>query len=399
MRRVAVASLSLLILAACCGFLFSAQAALDRDAPKPTVTRLQDKEWWPTKTDSARKDYVGTEVCAGCHRQEAIEQQGTPMAQAASMASQTEILRSNPRLSREDRPFATEIQRDRQGSTYIVSQGGKAISGRLTWSMGRGVMGQTFIVESGGTLFESQLSYFRAIEGLDLTPGHTPADSRNLESAFGEPQSQEIAQRCFGCHTTASSEKHRFDPSHAIPGITCEACHGPGAQHVRAMQANPAGKTDTSILDPGTFAPAKLIDYCGACHRAPLDVTTAKDRVPIDVRFQPYRLSKSRCWSRPDPRITCIACHNPHLPLEQDAVAYDPKCLACHASAKPAASAIAGAIEPAGGVPASKERKICPVAGSHCVSCHMPKYKVPQMHGSFTDHDIRIVRPGDPFPL
>jgi hypothetical protein len=29
----------------------------------------------------------------------------------------------------------------------------------------------------------------------------------------------------------------------------------------------------------------------------------------------------------------------------------------------------------------------------------MPKYQVPQMHGKFTDHDIRIVRPGDPYPL
>lgn len=399
MRRVTIAFLSLLALTACGGLLFSAQAAFDQDAPKPTLKRLKEKEWWPTKTDTARKDYVGTEICASCHRQEATEQQGTAMAQAASVASQTELLRSNAKLSHQDSPFATEIQRDRQGSTYIVAQGGKARSGRLEWSMGLGIMGQTFILESGGTLFESQLSYFRAIGGLDLTPGHTPADPRNLERAFGEPQSQETAQRCFGCHTTASSEKHRFDPSHATPGITCEACHGPGAQHVQAMQANPAGGTDSSILDPGTFAPEKLIDYCGACHRAPLDVTTAKDFVPINIRFQPYRLSKSRCWSKPDPRITCIACHNPHLPLERDAVAYDAKCLACHASAGSAASKIGDAAKPDRSAAASSQRKICPVASNRCVSCHMPQYKVPQMHGSFTDHDIRIVRPGDPFPL
>jgi hypothetical protein len=28
----------------------------------------------------------------------------------------------------------------------------------------------------------------------------------------------------------------------------------------------------------------------------------------------------------------------------------------------------------------------------------MPKYEDAQFHGSFTDHDIRIVRPGDPYP-
>jgi hypothetical protein len=399
MRRVAIAFLGLLTLAACGRFLFSAQASLSQDVPEPTAKRLQGKDWWPTRTDSTRKDYAGTEACAGCHREEVLEQQRTAMAQAASRASQTEILRANPKLARAESPFLTEIQRDRTGSVYVVSQGGAAMSGRLEWSMGQGSMGQTFIVESGGTLYESQLSYFAAISGLDLTPGHTLAGPRDLERAFGEPQSPELAQRCFGCHTTASSEKHQFDPSHAIPGITCEACHGPGGRHVKAMRENPAGDAGGSILNPGAFSPVKLIDYCGACHRAPLDVATARDRVPIDVRFQPYRLSKSRCWSQPDPRITCIACHNPHLPLEQDGVAYDSKCLACHAPAAPAALKTADAAEPAGGAPVARTRKICPKASSHCVSCHMPKYKVPQLHGSFTDHNIRIVRPGDPYPL
>jgi len=32
------------------------------------------------------------------------------------------------------------------------------------------------------------------------------------------------------------------------------------------------------------------------------------------------------------------------------------------------------------------------VATSNCVSCHMPKYELPQTHASFTDHDIRVVR-------
>lgn len=402
MRRLTIAFLGLLAFVASGRFLILAQASLshdDRDAPRSTAKRLQDKEWWPTKPGSARKDYAGTEACAGCHKQLVVEQQNTAMARAASPASETAILRSNLKLSGVQPPFLTEIQQDRKGSNYVVSRGGEAMSGRLQWSMGEGSMGFTFILESGGTLFESQLSYFPAIGGLDLTPGHTPAGPRDLQRAFGEPQSPEIAQRCFGCHTTASSDKHEFDPAHAIPGVTCEACHGPGARHVKEMQANPSSDPSATILDPGAFSPVKILDYCGACHRAPLDVATASDRVPINVRFQPYRLSKSRCWSRPDVRITCIACHNPHLPLEQDAVAYDAKCLACHATAAPAYSTVAGAVRSSASAPASKPGTACPVSSSHCVTCHMPKYKVPQLHGSFTDHDIRIVRPGAPYPL
>ena len=39
----------------------------------------------------------------------------------------------------------------------------------------------------------------------------------------------------------------------------------------------------------------------------------------------------SRFWATAgDPRITCIACHNPHQPLVHSTAAYDIKCLACH---------------------------------------------------------------------
>jgi hypothetical protein len=257
--------------------------------------------------------------------------------------------------------------------------------------MGDGVMGQTFILESGGVLFESQLSYFSAIQGLDITPGHTRAAPQDLQRAFGQQISTEIARQCFGCHTTTSSVKGQLDPAHATPGVTCEACHGPGARHVIAMRQSDLEQGKAAILNPDSLDPVTLVDYCGACHRTSMDVTTGVNNSPINVRFQPYRLEKSRCWSRPDRRITCIACHNPHQQVVRDAGFYDAACLACHDSK-------AAIPSPATGKTVQK-LPACPVETKKCVSCHMPKYGVGPMHGSFTDHDIRIVRPGDPFPL
>ena len=147
------------------------------------------------------------------------------------------------------------------------------------------------------------------------------------------------------------------------------------------------------IFNPASLGPVELMDFCGACHRAPLDVATAKNFVPLNIRFQPYRLSKSRCWGRPDLRITCVACHDPHEPLVHDAAFYDAKCLACHAAAATEASAGVAAD------PVHGKHSSCPVSTIRCVSCHMPKYEDPQFHGSFTDHDIRIVHPGDAYPL
>jgi hypothetical protein len=315
------------------------------------------------------------------------------MAHAASKASETEVLRSNPTITFSTPPFQTVISGNRASSNYTVSGGGESINGQLLWSMGAGVKGQTFILSYLGILFESQLSYFQSIGGLDVTPEHPRGTPQYLESAFGAPQSDKAAQQCFACHTTESTIRRQFDPDHATPGVTCEACHGPGSRHVNAMQAKQLKTGMGTILDPGSFGPVELIDFCGACHRAPLDVTSAQQLTPLNIRYQPYRLSKSRCWSRPDPRITCIACHDPHEPLVRDAGSYDAKCLACH-SAKATNS-------PIDGTQSSQPGKLstCPVSTEHCVTCHMPKVQDPQFHGSFTDHDIRIVRPGDPYPL
>jgi len=363
------------------------------ETPELTSQRLRAQGWWPTRADAAREEFVGTAACAACHKQVALTQRGTPMAHAASRASETEVLRSNPTLRFSTPPFQTVIASDRLSSNYTVSGGGQSIRGQLLWSMGAGVKGQTFILKYLGILFESQLSYFPSIGVLDITPEHPRGTPQYLESAFGAPQSDIAAQQCYGCHTTASTVRRQFDPDHATPGVTCEACHGPGNRHVKAMQAKQFKTGIDAILDPASFGPVELVDFCGACHRAPLDVTSAKDFSQLNIRFQPYRLSKSRCWSRPDPRITCVGCHNPHEPLVRDAGFYDAKCLACHSAASTDAT-VDGPHSPQPGKPST-----CPVSTEHCVKCHMPKYQNPQFHGSFTDHDIRIVRPGDPYPL
>ena len=374
-------------------FALRAEAPPRDQKEEATSKRLKEKPWWPTAGSAKREAFAGNEACGGCHSDKVFEQQGTSMAKAAWKASDTAVLVANPSISLSTPPFETAITKDRKGSTYTVKRGGEAMTGRIVWSMGNDTMGQTFVVSSEGNLFEGELSYFASIQGLDLTPGHTKAAPQDLERAFGELQSPDDAKRCFGCHTTESSVGGHFDPERAIPGITCEGCHGPGALHVKAMQDNKTDEGRAAILNPASFDAVKLNDYCGACHRTSLDVAEMKAFVPLDIRFQPYRLSKSKCWSKPDRRLTCIACHNPHSEVSRDVTFYDSKCLACHAS-KPGATAIVshGSTE-TGSMPA------CKVGTSRCVSCHMPKYKVQQMHGSFTDHDIRIVRAGDAFPL
>ena len=75
-------------------------------------------------------------------------------------------------------------------------------------------------------------------------------------------------RRCFACHSTQAIIANRFEEAKIVPGIACEACHGPGAKHVDAMQANAAaGISSTNgefIFNPGRLGPADAVDFCGA---------------------------------------------------------------------------------------------------------------------------------------
>jgi hypothetical protein len=127
-------------------------------------------------------------------------------------------------------------------------------------------------------------------------------------------------------------------------------------------------------------------NFCGQCHRTWDTVVRNGWKGIIDVRFQPYRLENSKCFTGTDRRISCLACHDPHQQVNHDSASYDSKCMACHGEAKTSPTAIANI-------------KTCPVATSKCTSCHMPKLELPGVHARFTDHMIRIVRAGDPYPF
>jgi hypothetical protein len=97
-------------------------------------------------------------------------------------------------------------------------------------------------------------------------------------------------------------------------------------------------------------------------------------------------LENSRCWGKGDARLTCIACHDPHSPLQRETSAYDSKCLSCHVNS-PVAKATADHPGPA-----------CPKARKNCAECHMPQYKVTDIPVKFTDHQIRVVSPNETIP-
>ncbi len=348
---------------------------LPADSPSLTTSeRLKAPGWWPTKGDAGRSSYAGSETCAECHRTVAALQQATPMFHAGVPVADS-TMKDEP-LKFQEAGLDYSISRSPKGVIFTVSDGSNSNSAPVVWAFGAGAIGETYILKKGNVYLEGRLSYFTRLSGLDITIGHSANSPAGVDTALGHTMDDTAARRCFGCHTTEAVVSGIFQAEKALPGIQCEACHGPGAAHVTAMKSKQFNLASVTITNSAHLAPSDSVDFCGACHRTWADVVMeAPAGIGVTkVRFQPYLLEDSRCWGKNgDPRITCIACHDPHKPLVRESSAYDAKCLACHAAAK-------------------ATRAACPVGTSNCASCHMPKYELPQTHATFTDHLIRVVR-------
>lgn len=323
-----------------------------------------------------------------CHRQRSESQPQTPMGRALSLPGANPTLRDHPRLAVQKGPYTYTVETHGDQSIYNVSDGQRTISIPIHWNFGEGA--QTWLLDYNGQRYESTVSYYPSIVGLDFTTGDEDLKPHNLEEAIGRPVELRETKVCFGCHTTNAVTNGKMTYETLRPGVTCEHCHAGTNTHLSDALNN-----DFSSPPPDLRKwPAEDIsNFCGQCHRSWETAVRNHWRGPLTVRFQPYRLANSKCFDGADPRISCIACHDPHKDVVTKDSSYDPQCLACHSAAPVSPTATS---PPTSKLPTYA--KICTVAKSECVSCHMPKVKLPNGLMTFTDHQIRIVKPGEPFP-
>ena len=365
-----------------------AVAQVSEGISQPTTLRVEDAVgWWPTKGTAAKEQFVGSAACIRCHSDKSVSYAGTAMAHAAVSAEDSEVARTHDVLRLQVGPFNYDLQSVQGKNILKVSDAKASVSLPLSWSFGLGRTGQTYLYEQNGVYYEAHVSYYSAVRALDITPGQSRSVPATLESAVGRRLSTSETQLCFGCHTTGSMLQGQFDPRGASLGVSCEACHGPGAGHVATENLGTAKPGDSLIFNPARLDRIAAVDFCGACHRTWGDVMTLNPSLGIfNLRFAPYRLENSQCWKQGDGRITCLACHDPHQPVSHDTSSYDSACLRCHSTPPPARQ------------DTSKAAATCRVAARDCVTCHMPKYELPGLHSSFTDHRIRVVRAHAPYP-
>ncbi len=323
---------------------------------------------WPS-----RGDYAGSQQCAACHPAQAKSYQASAMHRAMEPAGDCENLKRNPRMAWAEGPYRYLIEKTTAGYRYSVTNGTERAEATLLYALGQGKAGQTYVFEKDGVYYESRVSFYRERNGLALTVGAQGSEPENILDALGRFMNPGEARDCFGCHTTGARRANALQLEKYENGVQCEDCHGPGGGHIASISDGKPRPGSIHSLK-GLTAEATN-ELCGSCHRTWETIMLAKIRGPANVRFQPYRLTNSKCFLSGDQRIACTACHDPHGGLVSETKAYDAKCRACHAG-----------------------KQACKAGKENCVSCHMPRFEPPGSHHLFADHWIRVVKAGEGYP-
>jgi len=321
----------------------------------------------------AQQEYVGARVCAGCHATQSAEQSKSGHAgalkravehpMAAAVIAQTGLARA-PR-------FRFQFRQEDNSLRVRATDGAGVTDIPVEWAFGAGKQAVTFVTRVNKDWYlEHYFSYYPAMRRMGPTPGQGAIRAETIEAAMGllyktlDPAAGIIG--CFECHSTGPAETAGGQIRPAELGVRCEACHGPGAAHVKTPARG-------SIRNPGRMPAKELNSFCGRCHRPPAATGVEIDwNYPWNVRHAPVYFSQSACFRKSGGGLSCLTCHEPHQALRRDASYYRERCSACH----------------------NRERRPPKaVCGANCVDCHMPRVS-PQAGLSFTNHWIGVYGEG-----
>lgn len=385
----------------------------------PDVPAAADVQASPLPT------YVGSAACAGCHAEAASAWQGSQHARAMQPAQGDAVLAKVDGRGFRHRGGETRFA-GRDGKLFVntAGQDGKVREFEVSHTFGIYPLQQYLVSfpdgrrQALGVAWDSRPREDGGQRWFHLFPedGALPGEARHWTAI-----DQNWNYQCADCHSTNLRKNYdaasgRFSTTWSEISVGCEACHGPGSEHLAwaaktpAERAAGAGKGLTARLDerqgarwrpdavaPQRSAPRKTqreIEVCARCHarRGQFSDEHVAGQPLLDA-YQPALLEAGLYFSDGQQRdevftygsflqsrmnaagVTCSDCHEPHggkVRAEGNAL-----CTQCHAATR--FDSAEHHHHPAG-------------AGAQCVACHMPARTYMGVDRR-RDHSFRIPRP------
>jgi tetratricopeptide (TPR) repeat protein len=336
--------------------------------------------------------FVGESSCADCHREQAIahrsSRHNTTIVRGSALAALPYSTKPIPDPA--DPSVAHTFRRDGDRIMFETSTKSAIHAAVVDFAfgspdhyvslVGHDAQAQPYIL---------RLSHYQAgsESGWVRTTGH--ADDAALGQEFlGKPISIiDGVFKCLFCHTTdARSALEGASPAANDRAIGCERCHGPGANHLRAMASK---FPDSAIVNPAHASADGRVRVCGQCHgfhhSSPLGRTD-----PFWIRYESTTLVWSRCYTESAGTFDCMTCHDPHHDNDRSDAHYNARCLSCHGALPSEGPGTARKPTESPREPPVKAA-VCPINSQDgCVKCHMPTFESKPLHATFADHFIRV---------
>ncbi len=184
--------------------------------------------------------------------------------------------------------------------------------------------------------------------------------TRNVESQEGFVGTKSCGmchpdeKKAYEAHRHAAVTTAGWVENGQDAGIGCEACHGPGQEHIAIgpsdLKKVAEEEGDLKILGK---ADNKKSEFCMKCHQKNDDTSVDMTSDFVIANMQQY--SELQYSKKAKFNMTCTMCHDPHITSEgQEGIRKNRKCLDCHKGKF------------------AVEIKIKAMADLSCEDCHMP---------------------------
>ncbi|WP_010135507.1 tetratricopeptide repeat protein [Ochrovirga pacifica] len=224
-----------------------------------------------TNTDSIpNKHYVGNQKCKECHADQFQQWEGSHHDKSMQKATRQTILAPfNGEVFVSQGVTSTFFQKN--GKFYANTEGrdGKNHDYEIIYTFGLTPLQQYIVLFPNGhyqclrTAYDTEKNKW-----FDLYPDFKVVHSEWLHWSRGGLNWNTM---CSDCHSTNVKKNyhekdHSYTTNYAIVNVSCEACHGPGKEHVsKAVIQGDRYKNDGS-MQMTNLNSKELVDACARCH-------------------------------------------------------------------------------------------------------------------------------------